>query len=566
MRGKMTLYAFLFVVAAGVLSQCEADTVSCGTVYISSTGEYTFLPGIEDKLHGAAYGSFNRTINQTGWGVLNIAAGYYKTSGTLRDDQILTAAGILEGALTQSEIYLAYRNLYYADYSNTSSPMVMRVKQFFETQREWMEGMIASNNSTHWYYTNLIYAQFQGLMLGYSIVAPSEEKLDTFAFDLLGGTGDLLDIINFISPESRPSLDKMSKEQLDSYLDSGHCSALIKALPGYEDVFASHSSWYAYASMLRIFKHYAFNLNDKNAATQVMSFSSYPAFLSSLDDFYIMDSKLVMLETTNSIINGSLYDSATPKALLAWHRVRLANWLATGGEQWAGYISEYNSGKGEGTRKGRGYEKGVWSSTLQGPTITSTWVLDLKKITLKSDIADDALWVVEQIPGYVASGDQTPILRTGYWASYNIPFYEYVYNVSGYPELVEKYGPDYSYQLAPRAKIFRRDESKVQDMTSMEHIMRYNDYLHDPYSEGNPMKSICSRGDLQTKPSPGGCIDTKVTSYELALALTSWAQNGPTHDDLSAFNWSSSPLVNVTHVGQPTVFNFGFVQMVPAVP
>ena len=35
MRGKMTLYAFLFVVAAGVLSQCEADTVSYGTVYIS---------------------------------------------------------------------------------------------------------------------------------------------------------------------------------------------------------------------------------------------------------------------------------------------------------------------------------------------------------------------------------------------------------------------------------------------------------------------------------------------------------------------------------------------------
>ena len=65
------------------------------------------------------------------------------------------------------------------------------------------------------------------------------------------------------------------------------------------------------------------------------------------------------------------------------------------------------------------------------------------------------------VNSYVASGDQTPILRTGYWASYNIPFYEYVYNVSGYPELVKKYGPEYSYQLAPRAKIFRRDEAKV---------------------------------------------------------------------------------------------------------
>ena len=62
---------------------------------------------------------------------------------------------------------------------------------------------------------------------------------------------------------------------------------------------------------------------------------------------------------------------------------------------------------------------------------------------------------------YVASGDQTPILRTGYWASYNIPFYEYVYDVSGYPELVKKFGPDFSYQLCPRAKIFRRDEPSV---------------------------------------------------------------------------------------------------------
>ena len=63
---------------------------------------------------------------------------------------------------------------------------------------------------------------------------------------------------------------------------------------------------------------------------------------------------------------------------------------------------------------------------------------------------------------YVASGDQTPILRTGYWASYNVPFYEYVYDISGFPDLVKKYGPEYSYQLAPRAKIFRRDEANVR--------------------------------------------------------------------------------------------------------
>lgn len=51
-----------------------------------------------------------------------------------------------------------------------------------------------------------------------------------------------------------------------------------------------------------------------------------------------------MLQTTNGVFNKSLYNQATPNALLAWHRVRLANWLATGGKEWADYVSQYNSG------------------------------------------------------------------------------------------------------------------------------------------------------------------------------------------------------------------------------
>ena len=75
---------------------------------------------------------------------------------------------------------------------------------------------------------------------------------------------------------------------------------------------------------------------------------------------------------------------------------------------------------------------------------------------------------------YVASGDETPILRAGYWASYNVPFFEKVYNLSGYPEAANKMGPDVTHQLCPRAKIFRRDQSNVTDLSSMEYIMRYN--------------------------------------------------------------------------------------------
>ena len=133
--------------------------------------------------------------------------------------------------------------------------------------------------------------------------------------------------------------------------------------------------------MLRIYKHYAFNLQDSSAgnfavtnvcthlhvvcihlATKVMSFSSYPAYLSSLDDFYLMDrydtlvvllcvhctytlcSGLVMLQTTNGVFNHSIYSLVTHDALLAWQRVRIANWLAKNGKEWSYYVSQYNSG------------------------------------------------------------------------------------------------------------------------------------------------------------------------------------------------------------------------------
>ena len=83
-------------------------------------------------------------------------------------------------------------------------------------------------------------------------------------------------------------------------------------------------------------------------------------------------SGLIVLETTNDVLNNTLLDAITPKALLSWHRMRLANWLANGGEQWAAYFSEYNSGMERGGGCGKVTLKGC-GHPLQGPTITSTW-------------------------------------------------------------------------------------------------------------------------------------------------------------------------------------------------
>merc|ERR1712146_674972 len=103
------------------------------------------------------------------------------------------------------------------------------------------------------------------------------------------------------------------------------------------------------------------------------------------------------------------------------------------------------------------------------------------------------------------------MLSLGYWPSYNVPFFEKIYNLSGYPAVVKQHGTDDSYELAPRAKIFRRDQTTVVDLDSFKAIMRYNDYKNDPYAKGDPYNAICSRGDLESdSPSPGGCYDTKV--------------------------------------------------------
>lgn len=66
---------------------------------------------------------------------------------------------------------------------------------------------------------------------------------------------------------------------------------------------------------------------------------------------------------------------------------------------------------------------------------------------------------------------------SGYWPSYNIPFHENIYVLSGYGEMWKEYGNDFSYDLCPRAKIFRRDQADVKDLDSLKYIMRFNSVL-----------------------------------------------------------------------------------------
>uniref|UniRef100_A0A3Q2R3Z7 Phospholipase B-like n=1 Tax=Fundulus heteroclitus TaxID=8078 RepID=A0A3Q2R3Z7_FUNHE len=487
---------------------------------------------------GGAYGFFNDTLLLSGWGVLEIKAGF---GGTAQDDEItFFLAGYLEGYLTAGQMFSHYTNMYPELVKDEQ--VLIPLKRFLSLQDSWAREQVTlrRNSDPLWSHLGLILAQLDGLHAGAAEWAKSKhrEPLPLFALQLLNGVGDLLDLVPALTPRSNSSAGTATFRRPVM----GLCTALIKVLPGYENLLLGHSSWYTYAATMRIYKHWDFRVSDGHVAAGRMSFSSYPGFLTSLDDFYLLGSGLLMTQTSIAVFNGALFSRLSPRCLLAWQRVRLANGLARGGEEWAQVFSRYNSG--------------TYNSQYM--------VVDLSKVSLRHSIRSGALTVVEQIPGKVVHSDQTQALRSGYWPSYNIPFHADVYNLSGYGAMWRRYGEDFSYDLCPRAKILRRDQAKVSDLSFLKHLMRYNNYRRDPYSKGHPCKTICCRNDLRTRrPRPAGCYDTKVTDYQMALQLSAEAINGPTtQGGLRPFSWRSFNLT--AHQGLPRSYEFPFVTMKPA--
>lgn len=512
---------------------CLAE-VHYATVYWKPEDNEVLVKDILDK-KGDAYGYYNDSVLTTGWGVLEIRAGY--SSQNLSNNIIMFLAGFLEGYLTAPHMHDHFTNLYPQLIKEAS--IVNKVQDFLERQDKWTRSNIKEyKDDAYWRHTGYIMSQFDGMYKGAKKRTEIEgtEPLTVFQIQFLNSVGDLLDLIPSLSPTKNSSLKLFSKRW-----DMGHCSALIKVLPGYENIYFAHSSWYTYAAMLRIYKHWDFKITDEETSSSRLSFSSYPGFLESLDDFYILSNGLILLQTTNSVYNKTLLKYVVPESLLAWQRVRVANMMANGGREWAQIFSKYNSG--------------TYNNQYM--------VLDLKKVKLKRSLGEGTLYVVEQIPTYVEFSEQTNVLRKGYWPSYNIPFHEKIYNWSGYPLLVKKLGLQYSYDLSPRAKIFRRDQGDVTNMESMKHIMRYNNYKKEPYSKGDPCNTICCREDLNSfNPSPGGCYDTKVADFYLASKYTAYAVSGPTVEDgLPPFHWDR--FNKTLHKGMPEVYNFDFVTMKP---
>ncbi|XP_022373191.1 putative phospholipase B-like 2 isoform X2 [Enhydra lutris kenyoni] len=497
------------------------DSRSRSVLLDAETGQLRLVDGRHPD--AVAWANLTNAIRETGWAFLEL-----RTNGRCNDSLQAYAAGVVEAAVSEELIYMHWMNtvVNYCGPFEYEVGYCERLKSFLETNLEWMqEEMELNQGSAYWHQVRLTLLQLKGLEDSYEgrMTFPTGRfTIKPLGFLLLQLAGDLGDL--------EPALNKTKTKHV---MGSGSCSALIKLLPGQTDLLIAHNTWSSYQNMLRIIKKYWFQFredpleNSPLAPGNKVVFSSYPGTLFSCDDFYIMGSGLVTLETTIGNRNPALWKYVQPKdCVLEWLRNVAANRLALDGDAWADIFKRFNSGT-----------------------------------------------------GMVVVADKTSELyQKTYWASYNLPYFESVFNASGMQALVAQYGDWFSYDGSPRARIFRRNQSLVHDLDSMLRLMRYNDFLHDPLSlckacnpQANAENAISARSDLN--PANGsypfqalhqrshGGIDVKMTSMALARAFHIVAVSGPTWDQLPPFQWSSSPFSGLLHMGQPDLWKFSPIEV-----
>lgn len=370
------------------------------TVYvddISSPPSWSFKLGVLDTQHGVAWANFSdSSVHPSGFGSLTVT-----TNTAFNDTEQMYAAGFAEGVATQARIFQHLTNMHSWALKSLGVSSGGRIPEkyveWFAENDEWAKTNAVTNSSELWTHVGLVYSQFDGLVDGYNAAAPKGYSMSRYRFLEGNSVGDLLDLMPALSPSTIPNWDGMTDEEMVAALASrGHCSGLVRVTGNYSELMTAHSSWFTYSSMLRVAKHYDFRgLHAASAKGKKTTFSSYPGMvsrrqeaclhrneivdkslqLSSLDDFYMnTESNLVMVQTTNGIMNKELYKKIVPESLLAWVRVRVANDMTDSGADWCSVIDSYNSG----TRRdalGCGCADDATDVAVQERITTSTWWL-----------------------------------------------------------------------------------------------------------------------------------------------------------------------------------------------
>eukprot|EP01106_Pelomyxa_sp_JSP_P006927 TRINITY_DN212_c0_g1_i4.p1 TRINITY_DN212_c0_g1~~TRINITY_DN212_c0_g1_i4.p1 ORF type:complete len:178 (+),score=51.60 TRINITY_DN212_c0_g1_i4:39-572(+) len=174
-------------------------------------------------------------------------------------------------------------------------------------------------------------------------------------------------------------------------------------------------------------------------------------------------------------------------------------------------------------------------------------------------------------------GDRTAeLVANTYVPSFNTPYFDYIYNTAGYPaKVVQTHCNYWTYWNNSRMLILGRDHSNIKSYQDFKTFMRYNNWQYDALSNNDPAESILSRYDLRADgcvnigcsflacPSAFAGLDSKTTTYQLALQLKFDAINSPQYETQPAWAFGVGKWAYVEWDGLPQYWTFPWIQFSP---
>lgn len=518
----MLFLAFLFA------QSYSTDYIATG-YFNKTTQTIDIVQNQIDKEHGTCWAMYTNTIDTDGWYK-------YTVEGRKGADpnQMGYCAGYLEGYFAYKQIYDSYNLFLDITFGDRSNEIPSKFTDYMTKNMEYALSDTFKDEKGYQVFIQM----FNGLSDGYNSHAQESESIKPIEKYLLWSyvsVGDLMDIL--------PLLDLMK------YSDPlrARCTAFIKLLPDYSDVFMSHNTWSDYRQLHSVLKRITLPIPFFNAKTVVLS--TIIGLIGSIDDFYVSDSNFMVFETSLLNCNETLAQSyIKPERLNYWIRANTAMYMATSAENWVDLFIRNNSGT---------YNNDYY-------------VIDINKFTPGQKPEKDLVWLIEQTPSdKVYKSDVTSNLtRKGHISSFNVPVSTEIYDLMDYASLANVdafHAPFFNHS---RYLISERELPKVHNFDDFMKIGRFNDYKHDEYSHGNPLLTIAARNDLNTSKENTdffeGATDNKACrASEVFTRLIVYGVNSPTNsldNDVPVFTFDFDRLKDYQHDGLPTKWNFDYIE------
>lgn len=390
----------------------EEDGIYSATVYWNRFGYRLEFWGqsnsLEEIPRGSARAYYNSDMNGNGWSKLEVETNEFDPDWVQAQ-----SAGLLEGSLTWQHIYYHWQNTINSiceHYEDECEQIRDLIKINTVHTRKKVEEL--SESDPFWHQIRLYYSQLDGIEMGWRYAVKrslQNYEIPSEDFIWMNMANDIFDL-----------KEKLGFNFDDSFKNFTLSSAIFKFVNASTDpvIHVAHHTGDTYRAMLRTVKHYNFNFHITNSKISdlvpgtILTFTSYPGVITSLDDFYTITSKqskhsMVVTSTPLNFPRDFSKDVHLENKLFSSPRVMAANRIATTGLQWMK----------------------TFSHNLLEMNNRQWLIFDGMKLEKLGKNVEGLLWLVEQTSGVVRGMDVTKVLlNNSFWASFGAVYF----NVSSY--------------------------------------------------------------------------------------------------------------------------------------